>query len=163
VRINRLARWGLCLGLWRAIAGCSTSPSAEPPLASGGGSSLILSPVTCPDAGTLRSADAGACTSLKPRNFTGEIVPLFNSCAGEICHSFAAGAIAQQVGVPSIECCGELQMIEPGHPERSYVLRKLLGRDLCGGSQMPLDQPAFSSDDLQTVADWICQGAGTTP
>jgi hypothetical protein len=108
-------------------------------------------------------ADAGACVSLKPRSFTREIVPLFNSCAGEVCHSFNAGAIARQVGIPSIECCGELQIIEPGHPERSYVLRKLRGQDLCGGSQMPLEQPAFSPDDLQTVADWICQGAGTTP
>jgi hypothetical protein len=94
-----------------------------------------------------------APVSLKPRNFTREIVPLFNSCAGEVCHSFSAGAIAQEVGVPSTECCGELQMIEPGHPERSYVLRKLRGLNLCGGSQMPLEQPAFNSNDLQTVAD----------
>ena len=54
-------------------------------------------------------------------------------------------------------------MIEPGQPERSYVLRKLMGLDLCGGSRMPLEGPAFDSDQLQTVADWICQGAGTVP
>jgi hypothetical protein len=159
VRIDVLAGFSLL----SAICSCSTSPSGASRPASDGGLNLILPPNTCPDAGALRMADAGACVSSKTRSFTREIVPLFNSCAGEICHSFSAGVIAQQVGVPSVECCGELQMIEPGHPERSYVLRKLKGQDLCGGSQMPLNAPAFNSDDLQTVADWICQGAGTTP
>jgi hypothetical protein len=157
-----LVRWGLCFSLSSAVSSCSTSPSKAPP-ASDGGLSLNLAPVTCPEAGTIAPADAGSCASLKPRSFTREIVPLFNSCAGEVCHSFADGAIAQQVGIPSIECCGELKLIEPGHPERSYVLRKLSGQGLCGGAQMPLERPAFSSVDLQTVADWICQGAGTTP
>ncbi|HEY1535543.1 MAG TPA: hypothetical protein VGF76_16090 [Polyangiaceae bacterium] len=163
MRIDMLARYGLCFSLLSALSSCSTSRSAAQQPASDGGLSLILPPNTCPDVGALRLADAGACVSSKPRSFTGEIVPLFNSCAGEICHSFNAGAIAQQVGIPSVECCGELQMIEPGHPERSYVLRKLIGQGLCAGSQMPLEAPAFNSDDLQTVADWICQGAGTTP
>jgi hypothetical protein len=131
--------------------------------ANDGGLSLIVPPVACPDAGTLALQDGGACISLKQRSFTREIVPLFNSCAGEVCHSFNAGQIAQQVGVPSVECCEELQMIEPGHPERSYVLRKLSGLNLCGGAQMPLDKPAFSADDIQTVSDWICQGADIAP
>ena len=162
VRIDMLARCGLYFSLSCAISGCSSSPSGAAP-ASDGGSSLNVPPVTCPQPGTLVSEDAGGCVSLRPRNFAREIVPLFNSCAGEVCHSFNAGAIAQQVGIPSVECCGQLQMIEAGHPERSYVLRKLQGQNLCAGSQMPLAQPAFSSDDLQTVADWICQGAGTAP
>jgi hypothetical protein len=152
--------WALGFSLLHVVSGCSEPSSATPP-ASDGGLNLIVPPVICPDAGTLPTA--GACTSLKPRSFTREIVPLFNSCAGEVCHSFSAGQIAQQVGVPSVECCGELQMIEPGHPERSYVLQKLIGRNLCGGSRMPLSQSAFGSDDIQTVSDWICQGAGTTP
>ncbi|HEX3854203.1 MAG TPA: hypothetical protein VHW01_24735, partial [Polyangiaceae bacterium] len=118
------AVWGLRLSLCALVSGCGKSPSEAPP-ENDGGSGLIVQPMTCPDAGALRSADAGACVSLKPRSFTKEIVPLFNSCAGEICHSFNAGQIAEQVGVASVECCGELQMIEPGHPERSYVLQKL--------------------------------------
>ena len=117
----------------------------------------------CPDAGMASATDAGACLPVKVRSFTRDVVPLFNSCAGEICHSFGAGAIAQQVGIPSVECCGELPMIEPGHPERSYILQKLRGTNVCGGAQMPLDQSPFSSDDLQIVSDWICQGAGTAP
>jgi len=161
-RSERRALSGFCFSLLGALAACSKSPSEGQP-ANDGGLNLIVPPVTCPDAGALRAFDAGACVSLKPRSFTRDIVPLFNSCAGEVCHSFSAGQIAEQVGVPSVECCGELQMIEPAHPERSYVLQKLTGRNLCSGSQMPLSQPPFSSDDLQTVSDWICQGAATSP
>jgi hypothetical protein len=100
---------------------------------------------------------------LQTRSFTQDIVPLFNSCAGEVCHSFSAGGIARQIGLPSVECCGERLLIDPGHPERSYVLQKLRGTDLCGGARMPLDHPPFSESDVQAVSDWICQGASTTP
>jgi len=97
------------------------------------------------------------------REFSRDVAPLFNGCAGEICHGFGGGAISQQVGVPAEECCNEIQMIEPGHPERSYVLMKLKGQDLCGGRPMPLDRPSFTAQDIQAVADWICQGANTSP
>jgi hypothetical protein len=160
------------LGFWLLFSSsCGSSPANGSPASggaaatAGGGSSLNVSPGACPDAGSAAPTDAGAsaCLTAKPRSFTRDVVPLFNSCAGEVCHSFGAGAIAQQVGIPSVECCGELQMIEPGHPERSYVLQKLRGNKLCGGSQMPLDQLPFNADDLQVVSDWICQGAGITP
>ena len=165
MRITLLIPEG-CLLL--ALSGCSSAPASSSPAdgglppSAGGGSSLNVSPAACPDAGTFPTATA-ACVSAKARSFTRDVIPLFNSCAGEICHGFGAGAIAQQVGIPSVECCGELQMIEVGHPERSYVLQKLRGNNVCGGSQMPLNQVPFSTDDLQVVADWICQGAQTTP
>lgn len=111
----------------------------------------------------MLASDAGTCVTLRRRSFTADIVPLFNSCAGEVCHSFAEGAIVGEIGVPSANCCGELTIIDPGHPERSYVVDKLLGRDKCGGSRMPLGGSAFSADDIQTVTDWICQGAPTSP
>ncbi len=126
-----------------------------------GGSNLDITPEACPDAGT--PSDAVVCTPVQARDFTRDIVPLFNSCAGEVCHSFSAGAIVEQVGKPSVECCGERLMIEPGHPERSYVLQKLRGTELCGGERMPLERAPFNATDLQTIADWICQGASTNP
>jgi hypothetical protein len=103
------------------------------------------------------------CVALGTRSFSRDIVPLFNGCAGEICHDFGQGAIIDQIGVPSIECCGKATIIVPGHPETSYVLNKLTGTNMCGGRQMPLDQPPYGASDIQTIADWICQGAGTTP
>jgi hypothetical protein len=62
-----LVHWGLCLCLLSAIGGCSTSPSGASPPANDGGLNLIVSPVTCPDAGTLRLADAGACVPETPQ------------------------------------------------------------------------------------------------
>jgi hypothetical protein len=152
---------GVCCGALLLIVGCGTSPTRSSP-SSDGGLSLNLPPASCPDAGGRPLKDAGACVSLAPRQFSRDIVPLFDSCAGEICHSFGAGQIALQIGVPADECCDEIQMIEPRHPERSYVLQKLSGKNLCGGSQMPLGRAPFSSDDIQSVADWICEGADTT-
>ena len=163
-------RNGRLIGFLLCLNACSSATASNASLGAGGaaqgaagGLNLNITAGSCPDAGSAAPPDAGACVPLATRSFTRDIVPLFNSCAGEVCHSFAAGAIEQQVGVASIECCGERQMIEPGHPERSYVLQKLRGENLCGGLRMPLEQLPFSASDLQTISDWICQGAGTTP
>jgi hypothetical protein len=97
------------------------------------------------------------------RDFTTEIIPLFSSCSGEICHSFAAGGIADQIGAPATECCNQIAVIDPGHPENSYLLNKLAERGLCDGVQMPIGRAPFSASDLQVLSDWICQGAETNP
>ena len=124
---------------------------------------MIIAPVICPEAGTLVPIDAGACVVVKKRSFAQDVAPLFNGCSGEVCHSFGSGAIVNQIGISADECCNEIQIIDPGHPERSYLLDKLLGRNLCMGSRMPLDQPPFTSDELQIVSDWVCQGADASP
>lgn len=149
--------------LW-LLAGCSSPAQSFQPGAglSSGGAAFLIPPPSCPDAASL-AADAGACVPVRKRDFVSDVAPLFDSCGGEVCHSFAAGAIAGTIRLPSNNCCGQLQIIEPGRPERSYLIDKLLGRDRCGGSRMPLDRPAFSADEVQVVADWICLGARTSP
>ncbi len=97
------------------------------------------------------------------RDFATEIVPLFSDCSGEICHSFEAGGIAREIAVPATECCNLIAVIDPGHPESSYLLNKLSGRGLCDGAQMPIGRTPFSADDLRVLSDWICQGAQTSP
>jgi hypothetical protein len=146
-----------------ALAGvsCGAHPPGSAPQ-SDAGPSLNLPTVSCPEAGAFAADDAGACVVGEPREFSRDIAPLFNSCGGEVCHDFSGGGISRQIGVPSQECCNQLQMIEPGHPERSYVLIKLLGQNLCGGSPMPLDKPSFGIADRQAIADWICQGADSS-
>ena len=162
-RPTALTHWVplLRLLLSLASAGCGGHPSSSTS-SSDAGPSLNVRPVPCPDAGTLAPADAGGCVVHQAREYSRDIVPLFAGCAGEICHDFAGGGIARQIGVPADECCNQIQMIEPGHPERSYVLLKLLGQDACSGSPMPLDKPRFTADENQAVADWICQGADTS-
>ncbi|HET7539982.1 MAG TPA: hypothetical protein VFK05_08920 [Polyangiaceae bacterium] len=124
---------------------------------------MNLSPsIGCADSG-VRVPTPNTCVPGVHRDFATDIVPLFSDCSGEICHSFAAGGIATQIGVPDGECCNQIAVIDPGRPESSSLLDKLSGRDLCGGVQMPIGRPAFSANDLQVLADWICQGAQTNP
>jgi hypothetical protein len=158
-----------CRLAWLALLVFSESCSSPAPAASnsmssaGTGPSLKVPDISCPEAGTLVSADAGTCVVHTPRNFARDVAPLFNGCGGEICHEFAGGAIVDQVGVLADECCNQISIIEPGHPERSYLLDKLSGQHLCMGSQMPLYQPPLNPDDLQIISDWICQGASMSP
>jgi hypothetical protein len=149
--------------LFSAACG-SSSPSNPQHSSNDGGLSLNLPPASCVDSGALAPADAATCAPLLERSFSRDVLPLFNGCAGEICHDFGAGAIANQAGVVSTECCGaRVIIIDPGHPERSYLLNKLTAKNMCAGWQMPLDRPPFTADDIQIVTDWICQGAGTSP
>ena len=149
-----------------ALAACSSSPHSAPAQNDGGsagassGLNLVVPVVSCPDASTLVRSP-GACVPLQHRDFATEIVPLFDGCAGEVCHNFGGGAIAGLIGVLEPECCKEIPVIDPGHPETSYVLDKLSGRNICAGARMPLERPPLAAQDLQAISDWICQGADT--
>lgn len=152
-------RAAFCLG---ALVACGSAPTTQP-LASGGNPSLNLPPpARCPDH-SASSATPSTCTAGVHRDFSTEVVPLFSGCGGEICHSFAAGGITTQIGVPATQCCNRIPVIDPGHPENSYLLNKLSGQGLCDGAQMPLGRTAFSASDLRVLGDWICQGADTNP
>ena len=57
-----------------------------------------------------------------------------------------------------------LLWVEPGRPERSYLLRKLLAAQpqsftRITGSPMPLSGAALSPDALRTIEGWIRAGA----
>jgi hypothetical protein len=36
---------------------------------------------------------------------------------------------------------------------------KLMGTNLCSGAPMPYGASPLSATDMQTISDWICQGA----
>ncbi|MEP0813581.1 MAG: PKD domain-containing protein [bacterium] len=48
--------------------------------------------------------------------------------------------------------------VEPFDPERSYLILKLLGRNI-SGQRMPEGGPFFSDEDMNTVSQWIFGGA----
>ena len=154
---------GLLLSLC-AFEACSSpvAPVSQSTGSAGGPTFELPPPDHCPDAGP-NMPQPSACVPLRHRDFTTEIVPLFSGCGGETCHSFAAGAIASQIGTLASECCNQIAVIEPGRPEKSYLLSKLAGTDLCAGDRMPLGRSAFNNDDLQAVSDWICEGAPSSP
>ncbi len=66
-------------------------------------------------------------------------------------------AFAMLVGVPSVEV-PTLARVAPNAPDRSYLLRKLEGRDIVGG-RMPLGQPPLASAQIDAIRGWIALGA----
>jgi hypothetical protein len=71
-----------------------------------------------------------------------------------------SGVHDQLVGRIAEECLDVRLMVQPGDPEHSYVIHKLTNHNLCTPpTTMPLNQPPLSTKDIQTIYDWICQGA----
>lgn len=62
------------------------------------------------------------------------------------------------VNVPSGEL-PNVDYVEPGNPDNSYLIWKLEGRQGISGSRMPLGGQALSTSQIQLVADWIAAGA----
>jgi hypothetical protein len=50
-------------------------------------------------------------------------------------------------------------LVKPGAPASSYLMDKLLGANLCMGSQMPKAGQSLPSTQIDTIRNWICQGA----
>jgi hypothetical protein len=62
------------------------------------------------------------------------------------------------VGVSSSEC-GARPRVAPGDVAGSYLMDKLLGTNLCTGSQMPKKGVSLAPAELDLVRSWICSGA----
>ena len=92
-----------------------------------------------------------------------DIEPLLHNCRS--CHEFEppqglmiSPGISYNflVGVPSVE--SSLMRIEPGDPERSYIVHKLKGTHLeIGGEgvQMPIGFDLWPAQEVQLLIDWI--------
>ena len=112
------------------------------------------------DAGAVPARDCGAGPNV---SFANDIQPLLAShCTGEICHEATWAAskteYADLVNTPTPECCDGRKRVDPVHPDRSYLLQKLRGVDLCAGRRMPLSG-SVTEAQIAEIARWICQGA----
>jgi hypothetical protein len=114
---------------------------------------------TEPDGGGPPPADA---------TFTRVQAEVFSvNCALSGCHAgtaptggmdLSAGvAYGNIVGVASTER-GDLHRIEPGDPDRSYLVKKIRGDADIVGSPMPLIG-SLTSAQRQLVIDWVRRGA----
>ena len=57
-------------------------------------------------------------------------------------------------------CNPARKYVVAGSPTTSYLLEKVEGTNLCGGSQrMPPGGPYLSTAEIQTITNWICDGA----
>jgi hypothetical protein len=97
--------------------------------------------------------------------FARDVEPiLMSGCSGEFCHGLAmtspSRAYAFLVNQPSFECDDERPLVTPGDPDHSYVVDKVLGRNLCAGHPMPRGfENRLSHQEVRTLTDWICEGA----
>ncbi len=94
-----------------------------------------------------------------------DVEPIFMSrCSGEFCHGLSmttpARTYAFLVGQYSLECDDPRALVTPGDLEHSYLVDKILGRNLCGGHPMPRGLGnRLSPQQIRAVTDWICEGA----
>ena len=91
------------------------------------------------------------------------------SCAKAGCHvsATAAGSLVLEAGRAYADIVGrpapeqtQLDLVRPGNPEASYLLKKVRGDADISGSRMPRDGPPFlSSQQIAGLAAWIQAGA----
>lgn len=56
-------------------------------------------------------------------------------------------------------CGNSRRLVQPGDSAASYLINKLDGTNLCGGSRMPRLGPYLNAEQMSTVRAWIDQGA----
>jgi hypothetical protein len=91
------------------------------------------------------------------------------SCAKSGCHdaATASGGMVLAAGRSYSEIVGRssterssLARIEPGDPERSYLVKKLRGDADIAGSRMPLDRPGgLPQEQVDGIIAWVRAGA----
>jgi Stigma-specific protein, Stig1 len=133
-----------------------------------------------------QSCVAGVCecsVNAEGVSFAADLAPMFEqACATNGCHADSAGgnttgkpsgsgpgdvtsdlvltptrAYASLVGMPS--GCGDSAFVEPGDVSSSYLMNKLTGVEMCGGTKMPKGGAPFTQVQLDLVGSWICSGA----
>jgi hypothetical protein len=125
-----------------AATGCGTVKSPTEPPANTGGAALPFSRIQA-EIFTPTCAKAGCHAA--------------NSASGGLVLE-AGRAYGEIVNRPSTEQSG-LRRIEPGDPERSYLIKKLRGDPDITGSQMPQDRPgSLPREQLDGLIAWVRAG-----
>ncbi len=154
MRIGGTMRWTLCGALILAAAGCTGN---------GDGLDANGQPLSSSSTSSSSSSSSGALTadftSIQDNVFT----PICTRChigasAPEGLELDAAHSYALLVGVASTEEPDVLR-VDPGHPDQSYIILKLEGAAGIVGGQMPLGGPYLPQSTIDTIAQWITNGA----
>ena len=104
-----------------------------------------------------------ACSGATPSLSVDVLTITTQSCAtGTGCHAAmdqAPKLIDQFVSRPAEQCLDSRAMIDPGNPERSYLIHKITNHNICTGQTMPKDAALLPDAEIQVIYDWICTGA----
>lgn len=110
------------------------------------------------------------CAGNAAVSFADDILPILTGgCAGNGCHAGRRpqeqlgleGDVAYEelVGPNSVQCTPSRPLVAPGDSSGSYLMDKLLGRNLCMGTAMPKGAQPLSQQQLDRIGAWICAGA----
>ncbi len=99
-------------------------------------------------------------------SFSEHVQPIFNAnCTASICHGGSAGGLTLTSGnsydeLVNVDSGNEPQWkrVLPDDAENSYLVMKLEGRQTVG-ARMPSGAAALPNDDIQTIRNWIDDGA----
>ena len=58
-----------------------------------------------------------------------------------------------------MQCADQRLIVKPGDPANSYLIQKLVGSEMCFGVRMPKMGEPLPAASIQTLVNWICQGA----
>lgn len=90
------------------------------------------------------------------------------TCAVAGCHAASTGeaGLVLEAGRSYGELVGRastqnaaLDRVQPGDPERSYLIRKLRGDSSITGERMPFGGPPLTAAQIDGIAAWIRSGA----
>ena len=88
---------------------------------------------------------------------------IFNqSCALSGCHAGATNPNLSNNSYTRIvnkQSSVGANYIEPGDPDNSYLLQKVLGSNNINGSRMPLNSSMLSQNKIDAFVEWINNGA----
>ncbi len=108
-----------------------------------------------------------------PVSYRDDIAPKLASGCGPGCHvyngSIASGSAGlnlsrsfsyqELVEVRTFQCGDDRVRVARGDVGASYLIDKMLGRQMCAGIRMPKGRSVWSASDMALVGRWICQGA----
>lgn len=103
-------------------------------------------------------------------SFSASVQPIFTaSCTGLGCHAgvmpaanldlTAGKSYSQLVNVNAAGCTGTEVRVTPSDSANSVLAHKILGVNLCSGTQMPKGGTPLSPTEIQIITDWIDAGA----
>jgi len=108
-----------------------------------------------------------------PVSYRDDIAPKLSAGCGPGCHvyngSIASGSAGlnlarsfsyqELVEVRTFQCGDDRVRVAKGDVGASYLIDKMLGRQMCAGVRMPKGRSLWSASDMALVGRWICQGA----
>ncbi len=115
----------------------------------------------------LIACGLGACGDSAPTLTEVETEVFQGSCVFSSCHQGASPAGGLNLETPSFDKLvnkpstqdPQRMLVVPGDPDASYVVDKLLSRNLVAGTEMMPPTAALSQERIDMITSWIEAGA----